>query len=153
MLAKLAILLRRVESAMLLLLFGAMLAVSAYQVLARNIADSGLVWGDAFVRVMVLWVTVVGALVASRSDSHIRIDLVSHLLTETPRRWLRRASAGFTAVVCLTFAWFGAQFVMYEYQDGIVAFARVPAWVCEMVMPVGFALMGLRYVLHGFDPP
>ena len=134
------------------MLFSALLGVAAWQVIARNVADSGLSWGDPFVRIAVLWVTVIGALVASRRDEHIRIDVLSQVLGERARGWVRRCGAWFTAIVSLTFAWSSAQFVYYEYVAGIVAFAAVPAWVCEAVMPVGFALIGLRYLVHGLRP-
>ena len=51
--------------------------------------DGGVYWGDSAVRVMVLWVTMLGAMVASRDDSHIRIDLVGRFLKD-----LCRAVAG-----------------------------------------------------------
>ena len=63
----------------MLLLLG-MIGMAAGQVLLRNFFDGGVYWGDSAVRVMVLWVTMLGAMVASRDDSHIRIDLVGRFL-------------------------------------------------------------------------
>ena len=51
-----------------------MVSVAAWQVLARNLFGGGILWGDSFVRALVLWVAFVGAMVASRSDNHINID-------------------------------------------------------------------------------
>ena len=65
--------LRRLESALLVGLLGAMIGVAVYQVLARNLFDAGLVWGDPMVRIALLWVTLVGGMAASASDRHIRI--------------------------------------------------------------------------------
>ena len=47
----------------------------------------------------------------------------------------------------MTTDWYSIDFVRYEYEDGIVAFAQVPAWVCEAIMPVGGGVMALRYAL------
>jgi hypothetical protein len=38
----------------------------------------------------------------------------------------------------------------YEYQ--VMAFAQVPAWLCESIMPVGAGVMCLRYFLLVFKP-
>ncbi|MXY05116.1 MAG: TRAP transporter small permease, partial [Gammaproteobacteria bacterium] len=43
--------LRRIEDGVLALILAAMIALAAYQVIARNLFDTGLLWGDALVRV------------------------------------------------------------------------------------------------------
>ncbi len=145
--------LRRVEDGILALLLAAMIALVAYQVIARNLFDTGLLWGDALVRVLVIWVAMIGAMVASRNDDHIRIDLLARFV---PPRWqwlLKRFANAFTCAVMGVFAWHSTRFVHFEYEDGTLAFASVPAWACEAVLPVGAAVIGLRYLLHTFDPP
>ena len=39
--------LRRLEDGVLALLLASMIAIAAYQVVARNLFDTGLMWGDA----------------------------------------------------------------------------------------------------------
>ena len=145
--------LRRIEDGLLALILAAMIAVAAYQVVARNLFDPGLMWGDALVRVLVIWVALIGAMVASRNDDHIRIDVLARF---APPRWgrpLKRFANAFTCAVMGVFAWHSFRFVRFEYEDGIIAFASVPAWLCEAVLPVGAAVIGLRYLLHTLDPP
>ncbi len=136
-----------------MLLLATMIGVAAYQVVARNLFDTGLLWGDGLVRVLVLWVTLLGGMVASRSDEHIRMDLVARFLRAAWKRQLRRLTSAFTVFVCALFAYHSARFVWIDYQDGVLAFAAVPAWVCEAIMPIGAGVMGLRYLLHTIDPP
>jgi len=145
--------LKAIESGLLVALLGLMIALAAWQVFARNFFDSGLLWRDALVRVLVLWVTFVGAMVASRHDEHIRMDLLRRFLPLGWRRLTRRLASLFTCAVLAVFAWYSGQFVWLDFQDGITAFARVPAWVCEIIMPVGAGVMSLRYLLHVFSPP
>jgi len=140
--------LRWVESALLVVLLGTMVLLAAYQVIARNFFDTGILWGDALVRVLVLWVTFIGATIASRDDQHIRIDLLTRFFDDRSNAWLGRFRSLFTAAVAGLFAWYSAEFVALDYQDGIVAFSSVPAWICEAVMPVGGALISLRYLLR-----
>ena len=144
---------RGLENAVLVVLVIGMMSVAAYQVFARNFFDTGLYWGDALVRVLVLWVALFGAMVASRRDEHIRIDLASKLLPPAWQRPLQRLTSLATAVLLGIFAWASFEFVRYEYEDQAIAFASVPAWVCEAVMPFGAAVMCLRYIGHVFSPP
>jgi len=152
MLEKLIIFLRRLEDSLLVLILCTMLGVAVYQILARNLFGGGLNWGDALVRVAVFWVAMVGAMVASRNDEHIRIDVIARFLTPEIKRWVSRVTFLFTALMCLAFTWYSAHFVWLEYQDGVMAFSGVPAWSCEIVMPVSFLVIGMRYLLHGFSP-
>ena len=140
----------------MLLLLG-MISMAAGQVLLRNFFDGGVYWGDSAVRVMVLWVTMLGAMVASRDDSHIRIDLVGRFLKDLEKPLLEttvaRINCSFTCVVLGLFCWASGHFVYYEYLDGSIAFAKVPAWICEAVMPLGSGIMALRYALHVVKRP
>ncbi|MDP6375490.1 MAG: TRAP transporter small permease [Pseudomonadales bacterium] len=153
MLRRIGAALRLVESGILVVLVTVMVAIAAWQVGARNLFGTGLLWGDGLVRVLVLWVAMVGAMVASRNDEHINIDAVTRHVPERFRRHLKRFANLFTCAVLFTFAWYSLQFVLLEYADEIVAFALVPAWACEVVLPVGGLVMALRYLVHVVAPP
>ena len=144
---------RLIESAILVSVLTSMVLVATYQVIARNFFDTGLLWGDALVRVLVLWVALVGAMVASRNDEHIRMDVVSRFVSPRVERHLKRFASAFTCVVLAIFGWYSLQFVLIEYEDQFIAFASVPAWICESIMPVGAFVMCFRYFLHVFNPP
>jgi len=140
--------LKVIESGVLVVLLSAMILIAAYQVVARNFLDSGILWGDSLVRVLVLWVTFVGATIASRNDDHIRIDLLTRFVGERSDKWMSRFRSAFTAFVAGVFAWYSLEFVILDYQDGIIAFASVPAWICEAIMPFGALVICIRYLLH-----
>ena len=145
--------LRLVESGLLVTVLAAMMLLAAWQVVARNVFETGLLWGDALVRVLVLWGAMVGAMVASRKDEHIRIDVVSRFAGAAWQPLLRRFACAFTCVVLAVFTWFSFKFVRFEYEDAVIAFASVPAWVCEAILPIGAGVMSLRYLMHALAPP
>ena len=149
---RLIFLIRRFEEALLVLLLTSMISVAAAQVILRNFFDSGLYWGDAAVRVIVLWVAILGAMVASRADEHIRIDIASRFLPVQWQKYTSRVVSLFTCLVLALFTWYSYDFVRFEYEDGTIAFASVPAWVCEMIMPLGAGVMSLRYALLTLRP-
>lgn len=144
--------LRRLEDSILVALLALMIGMAASQVVLRNFFDSGLYWSDSLVRVAVLWVALVGAMVASRDDSHIRIDLVSRLVAPTYQHWVQRLTRLFTFAVLCLFTWGSGHFVYYEYLDQAIAFGDVPAWVLEIIMPIGGGVMAIRYLLLALKP-
>ena len=143
----------RAEDALLVLLLGAMIALAGSQILLRNFWDMGLSWGEPLLRVSVLWVGLLGAMAATRDRRHIRIDLLSRFLPPRLASWTRGLADLFAGLVCLLLAWHGARFVHYEWLDGGLLFGTVPAWACELIIPLAFALMGLRYLLGLGAPP
>jgi TRAP-type C4-dicarboxylate transport system permease small subunit len=144
--------LRRLEDGILVSLLILMIGMAAGQVVLRNFFDSGLYWSDSLVRVAVLWVALVGAMVASRDDSHIRIDLVSRLVSPAYKHWVERLTRLFTFIVLFLFTWGSGNFVYYEYVDEAIAFGDVPAWMLEVIMPVGGGVMAVRYLLLAIKP-
>lgn len=134
-----------VEDALLVSLLAVMIGLAATQILLRNFFDSGLLWADPLLRVMVLWLGLIGATVATRENKHIRIDLVPSFFKPNTYRLLQFAIGQISAWTCLVIAWFGAKWIQLDYNDGVTSFAGIPAWILEIIVPISFALIGLRY--------
>jgi len=141
----------RLEDGLLVLMLTAMILLAGIQIVLRNLWDSGLAWGDPSLRVLVLWITMLGAMAATRDQHHIRIDLLPRFLPPRGRSAAQRITDLFAALVCGLLAWHSGRFVWLEYQDGIVLFGAIPAWVCELAMPLGFGLMALRFALRAIS--
>jgi TRAP-type C4-dicarboxylate transport system permease small subunit len=58
----------------------------------------------------------------------------------------------FTFIVLCLFTWGSGNFVYYEYVDEAIAFGDVPAWMLEVIMPVGGGVMAVRYLLLAIKP-
>lgn len=136
---------------LMFLLFTAIL-LACTQIFLRNVFDSGIIWADSALRVLVLWIGMIGAMFASRNKKHIRIDVLSHYLPVNLRNNIWRVTEFLTAVVCGIVALYSIEFIQYEYEDGLIAFANVPVWLCETIIPIAFTVMGLRYLIYSFMP-
>ena len=136
-----------VEDGLLAFTLGSMVLLAGTQILLRNVFDSGIAWGDPTLRVMVLWVALLGAMVATRNGNHIRIDILTHILPGKYHHIAHRLTDLFAGIVCALLAWHGGRFVVFEWEDGSLLFGSVPAWICEIIIPVGFAVMALRFLL------
>ncbi len=133
-----------IEDGLLVLLLGMMITLAGGQIVARNLFEGGISWGDPMLRVMVLWVGLLGAMAATRDEHHISIDVVSRFLKPKYRRISATINALFTAIVCAIISWYAAAFVYMEWQDGMIVFGPVPAWLAELIIPIGFGIIAIR---------
>lgn len=140
-----------VEDGILVGLLLLMIGLAVTQILLRNLFEGGIIWSDVLVRTLVLWVGLVGAMVASRQGNHINIDILERYLPSKAKIIVHFIVELFTALICSVVAYFSLRFVRMEYFDGGMAFARVPAWVCESIIPFAFAVIALRYCILSFS--
>jgi TRAP-type C4-dicarboxylate transport system permease small subunit len=138
---------RFLEESLITLLLSAMVLLAGTQILLRNLFDSGLYWADPVLRLLVLWLTMLGALLATRNNQHIRIDLLSRYLPLHWRRINDRIALLFSSAVCAILAWHSLRFVHAEYLDGTTLFGGMPLWLGQLILPLGFALMALRFAI------
>jgi len=130
----------------LVALLAVLVLLAGGQILLRQL-EIGLTWADPLARLLVLWIGVFGAVAASRDNEHISIDALSRFL---PARMQLAAGAAvglFASGVCAVLAYQSARFVQFEYQGSTAAVAGVPAWVLAIVLPLGFALITIRYAI------
>ena len=138
-----------VEDTLLVAILTTLVLLATSQILLRNIWGTGIAWSDPLLRVLVLWVALLGAMAATRDNNHIRIDILSRYLPARLRQLSRRITDLFAAVVSSLVAWHSARFVYLEWEDGNILFAAIPAWICELIIPLGFGVMALRFLLAG----
>jgi TRAP-type C4-dicarboxylate transport system permease small subunit len=136
------------EDALLALVLGAMVVLAPLQILLRSAFDAGISWGDPMLRVLVLWIGMLGAVAASRDERHITIDVVSRILPERGRELAGALTSLFAGGVSAIVAWHAARFVASELEYGTIAFAGIPAWLLESVIPFAFAAIATRFLLR-----
>ncbi|MFA7588044.1 MAG: TRAP transporter small permease subunit [Novosphingobium sp.] len=140
--------LHRIEDAVLASLLASMILFAALQIVLRNLFDGGLVWIDPLLKVMVLWLGLLGALAATREDRHITVDIISRALPRLIHRVAYTVTRLFAATVCGFIAWHSGRFVSMEFETGITAFGSLPLWLAEGIIPLSFALISARFLLH-----
>ena len=145
--------LARLEDLLLALLLTGMILLAAAQIFSRNLFSFGFVWGEPLLRALVLWLALLGAMAATRDGNHIHIDLLSRFLPPSAERLVRRVTDLFSAGVCALMAWHAGRFVHADWQDGMEWFSGVPSWIVELIIPIGFGVMALRFGLQALSGP
>jgi len=140
--------LHTVEDTLLGLILLTMVVLASSQVIMRNVFDSGFSWGDPLLRLLVLWLGLMGAMVATRMDNHITVDALLRILPPALKKLARIFTKLATALVCGILAWQAARLVAidYEYQDMVIE--HLPVWVGDLILPIAFAIMTLRLLLQ-----
>ena len=142
--------LHKTEDVIIVSLLSSMLGLAVFQIILRNFFQSGIQWGEPFLRILVLWLGLIGAMIASRNDRHINIDLLSKYLPEKIATFNKIFCRAFTAVICAIVSYYSFVFVLLEKESGDMAFSNIPLWVCESIIPISFAVISLRYILMSF---
>lgn len=139
---------RRLEDTALVLLLCAMMLLAVGQIVLREAFSTGFVWADELVKLMLLWLAMVGSIAASRDDRHIRIDALSHLFPPTAIRITRLVVDTFAAAVCAVIAWHAYRYVRLidiEFEETILI--DTPAWIAHAIVPLAFLLISYRFVV------
>lgn len=143
-------LLWRVEDTTLALMLFAMILVAVIQIILRNVFGTGLLWADAFVRVLVLWTALIGAMVAARSARHIGMDILTTYLPNNLQTAVHRINYAAVCIITVLASFFATKFVISEYETELRAFLDVPMWMTQTVIPLAFAVIALRYAANAF---
>ena len=142
--------LHNTEDFLLVVLVLAMVVFAVAQIALRNFFDSGVLWIDPILRLMMLWVALVGALVASRSNKHIAIDILYRLLPPFWRPWVQSFTFLFTAIVCGLVAYHSTRFVIdeYTYESVFPDIPSLPTWPLQIIIPFAFFVISIRYLIQ-----
>lgn len=135
------------ENFSLVVLLGAMMVLAVGQIALRIFLDSGFVWADELLRLMVLWIAMIASVAASRSNRHLRIDVLSHVLSTRYARLPRLLVDAFAAFICGVLAWQSLRYVMLSYEFGDTLLVDLPAWTAYAIVPFAFTLMSYRFAL------
>lgn len=147
--------LRRIEDWLLAILVLLLVVLAGSQIILRDFFSTGISWVDPLMRQLVLWTGMLGALAAVRDEKHIALDVLQRFLSPLAQTISRIVTCGFSAAICVMLAWYSFVMLNIDYTSATPssAFAALPAWIPEIILPTAFGLMALRFVLRAFAPP
>ena len=135
------------ESAALVFLLSALIILAVAQIVARELFDTGIVWADELIKFFVLWIALIAAIAASRSDRHLRIDALSQFVAERYSRYPRIIVDAFAGFMCALLAWHSWRYIELTREFGDTVLGDLPAWIAYLLLPLSFLLMSYRFFL------
>ena len=125
----------------------AMMFVAVGQIIMREVFGTGFGWADELIRLMVLWLALVGSIAACRENRHIRIDALSHVLPDLAVKLIRILVDLFAAFICGVIAFQAWRYLQIEIEYEDTVLVNTPAWIAHSIMPAAFALIAYRFLI------
>lgn len=140
--------LHQLEDGLLATVLSLMLILAITDIAMRLITGGSLIWIPPVLQVLVLWLGLLGALLASRTQEHISIDVISRFVGPLGKKICGISGSLFAALVSALIAYHSVSFIQTAIEYNDIAFAQVPAWPLQIIIPFTFALMALRFFFH-----
>lgn len=134
------------EDGFLVLFFVSMITISFAQIALRNLFSINLFWAEPLIRHLVLWSGFLGALIATRQDKHIRLDVLLRICSPRCRILLQCFTSLFSATVCLLLTVVAVRFLGDERSFHTGTLLHVSTWQWQLIFPFTFAGMSLRFL-------
>jgi C4-dicarboxylate transporter DctQ subunit len=141
----------RVERTLVGLLGAVALAIAVVQVFGRYIDPAGAItWAEEVIVYIMVWGIMIIASQLVRTDGQVRPDLVLRMLPPGVQRWVEV----FNCLVAIAFTfgmvWYGwdvvSTAVLLDQRSS--SDLQFPIWIYYTALPVGGALMLMRYVIR-----
>ena len=165
----------RTEDAILAIALFVMALIPVVELVGRTWFSTGIPGATEYLQHLTLWIGFLGAMLATREGKHLKIAAALNWLPPRVSRVAHCLVAFISAAVCTSLFGAGLQLVVAEapglpswtakiipdfverwldpfglFQSGGLTTVGgwIPIWVAEAVMPFGFAVMAIRFILH-----
>lgn len=120
-------------------------------VVLRYVFSASTSWAEELIRYLMIWITFIGGSVCVRKGAHIRMDFVLTILPKGVGHLLTRLVYLIAAGFCVALFVYSLQLVQFTVELEQTSPAMgVPMWIPYLAMPLGSALMVLRFVVAAF---
>ena len=124
-----------------------MIAV-VYEVVMRYFLDRPTLWVLEVVEWCLVWMTFLCAAWVLKEEGHVKMDILVTRLNPRAQALLGVITSIISALVCLTFVWYGTQVVWDHFARGVVEakMLRAPKAPLIVVIPAGFFLLFIQFL-------
>ena len=117
-------------------------------VIARYVFNHSLAFSDEMSTYLFVLMSFMGTAIAARRNAHLGLSILTDRVSPQARTILNVITYGIAAIFCLLVVIFGIQMVISQYRLGQeTAAMQWPEWIYGMTVPVGAAVLILRYLL------
>ncbi|MCX7786652.1 MAG: TRAP transporter small permease [Spirochaetes bacterium] len=137
---------RCIDAFLALLIIGMTMVVSI-SVFYRYVLNHPLSWSEEITRLMIVWLSFVGAYMAMRENKHIGFDLLVSKFSSKAKTWIALLGQLLILVFLFVVFWEGIAFSR-EFLNVGMPYTNLPiGWFYYSVFPVSGALMILQTFL------
>ncbi len=137
---------RRAENAVTIAALLLMAGLPVLEMVLRGVFRTHLPGTSGYVQHLSLWVGFLGAMIASRESRHLNLSAGLAVLPPRLQALTGPFAAALSTAVATGLCYASVQFVWVELQSPTRIGGWLPVWALEAVLPLAFAVMGLRFV-------
>ena len=123
----------------------AMVLLPTVQALVRRLSGAEVPGAAVYTQHLTLWVGFVGALLATAAGKHLAVSTLEMLPAGRARTLARGYGDVVSAVVCAILAYAALVMILADRTRADTLAGGLPEWWTEAIMPVGFAIMSVRF--------
>ena len=112
----------------------------------------GFIWAQKLALVMMIWVGLLGASMATFERSHLSLELGEKLWPTSVLHVVKAFALGLASAFCAGAALLAWNLVLHQRHEGapVVANEWLPSWVAFLVVPYAFAAMMVRLLAQSY---
>ena len=124
------------------------MAITFWGVIARFIMNDASVWAEEAARYLTIWGVFVGASLGAKKGAHIGVEAFVTFLPQKMQQYINIITTIICIVFCCMIAFIGYDYTARLIKTGQLSPAmRVPIALAYAAVPIGSALMTIRYFL------
>ena len=140
--------LAKLEGAIIVTMLSVMVLLAFLQVLLRNFFSFGFLWGDPFLRYLVLWVGFLGAVLATKEEKHFGVEFLSRFLSKHAMHIVRFVVDLFACVVSFLLFQAAMQFLEIGFDENSIDLFGISKKYYLAIIPLAFGFISLHFLLR-----
>jgi C4-dicarboxylate transporter DctM subunit len=143
--------LSRLENLVVTLALSAMIVLPLFEAILRPTFHAGISASSALVQHLTLIIGMLGGAIAARENRLLSLATGSTLLKGRTKQFAVLLSGAYATTVTFFLCVASIQFIGTEREGGNILAYGLPIWVIQLVLPIGFGLVGLRLLYHSAE--
>jgi C4-dicarboxylate transporter DctM subunit len=139
---------QRLENLLICCALAAMVLVPLAEIVLRATFKVGISGANPLVQHLTLIIGMLGGAIAARENRLLSLSTASVFLKDRLKLSVSLFSNAFAAMISFFLCVASIQFLQTEREAATTLAYGMPVWVVQLVMPAGFALVGLRLLYH-----
>ncbi|HEY4717351.1 MAG TPA: TRAP transporter small permease [bacterium] len=140
-------LIERIETWFIIVVIIMMIFISFLQVVLRNIFSTGISGTEELLRHIVFWTGLVAGSLLTRENRHIKIDILSKMMPARMEQVTAIIINLVSLCICVMLLLASIRFISVEMQFQERSPLPVPIWSLQLILPIGFFMISLRFFL------
>ena len=128
-----------------------MILLPLFEAILRPTFHVGISASSALVQHLTLIIGMLGGAIAARENRLLSLATGSMFLKGRPKQYALLLSGAFAATVTFFLCVASIQFIETEREGGNILAYGLPVWVIQLVLPIGFGLVGIRLLYHSAE--